>query len=95
MCVQGSLTLSQICDGAGSCEAGGAFPCAPFACDATGTRCDAPCAGSDAACPQGSYCVGTACTPLKPFGGSCASDHECITGMCISGVCNVRPLPPP
>jgi hypothetical protein len=45
------------------------------------------CPGGDADCIAGAYCSGNEeCAPRKAGGAPCASDHECISMKCLTGV---------
>lgn len=83
-CADGKLTMARSCNGAGGCLAAIAFSCAPYICDATGTRCGTSCTTGDD-CTNGA-CVGGTCSSHS-LTGICSTDDDCASGHCAQGVC--------
>jgi hypothetical protein len=87
-CSEGFVTQVSVCDGKGTCTSGPKLSCGPFGCAPNGLTCSRGCPNGDAICAAGAYCTGDEqCTAKKTSGGPCASDHECLSGVCASGVC--------
>ena len=81
---QGSAVIgAKICNG-GSCVAGPATACSPYACDSATGRCFA-------SCTLAAQCDGRGCTAgscgQKPLGATCSNGTECVSGSCADGVC--------
>ena len=87
-CTGSTLTAAKVCDGNGTCTAGGQTSTCPggFTCEASGTACRLSCA-IDAHCRSSYYCDGGVCLPLEADGSTCGSDTQCVSGHCDSGVC--------
>ena len=87
-CSEGFVTQVSVCDGKGTCTSGPKLSCGPFGCGPNGLTCSRGCPNGDALCAAGAYCSGDEqCTAKKTSGGPCASDHECLSGVCANGVC--------
>ncbi|HLK91875.1 MAG TPA: hypothetical protein VKZ18_18430 [Polyangia bacterium] len=81
---------SPICDGKGTCAIGLADCTGGYACNdgAKPTACRTTCS-ANIDCLSGYYCNGStnACAPTKVDGITCATDAECNSNHCASGVC--------
>ena len=81
-CVGDQFTTEGTSSGHGACVTT-VMSCAPFGCRTDVPRCHSNCPGGDAICMPGAYCSGDeVCTPQKPGGTPCASDHECRSNVC-------------
>ncbi len=78
------LSMTDMCNGSGTCVDGGSIDCAPFACDVTG--CLEVCF-DDAQCAQAAYCSAPDCLPKAADGSTCAAASQCASGFCSDGVC--------
>ena len=74
----GSTLTAHTCNGTGSCGAA-MSSCSPYTCAAG--SCRTTCSNSSQ-CVAGDVCVGTACVPGVPAGGSCSSNTQCSSGVC-------------
>jgi MYXO-CTERM domain-containing protein len=82
-CTSGVATLTDFCDGEGSCPATQNQICAPA--DCVGTKCGGDCATT--ACAAGSYCSAGVCVTTLPKGSECSSNAQCANGICTDGFC--------
>ncbi|HSZ82547.1 MAG TPA: hypothetical protein VLA14_09700 [Polyangia bacterium] len=71
------------CDGLGACRPQGVQNCSPFLCAAG--ACTQACT-SDGDCDVGHACVNGQCGQ-KNLGQPCGADVECLSGICVEGVC--------
>ena len=88
-CSDGFGTPVSVCDGKGTCTSGAKSSCGPFGCAPNGSTCSRGCPGGDAICTSGNYyCTGDEqCAAKQTIGEPCASNHECLSGVCANGVC--------
>jgi hypothetical protein len=82
-CVK-NAQVGYACNGSGACLAGSSVTCSPFACAAG--ACQTSCA-SDDDCDSASYCDSGACVARKSNGTACTLKGECLTNLCVDGVC--------
>jgi MYXO-CTERM domain-containing protein len=85
-CVGGSLTTASLCDGAGTCVAGTTQQCPGGSNCRDATSCIGGCT-SDNQCLVGNYCSAGTCQPKKDPGTSCDANNQCVSGICVDGVC--------
>lgn len=87
-CVGFEQVAAKTCDGAGTCNQGGASTlCAnSFACNGAGTACRTSC-NNDNHCQPDAYCSGSSCIPQKGLGEACNDDDECYLASCTDGFC--------
>ncbi|XXX74621.1 kelch repeat-containing protein [Sorangium sp. So ce134] len=82
------LVEAPLCDGLGVCAEGDTRSCGDHRCVAgaclTGCTFDTQCADT-------AYCAtaGGDCLPKKPVGAACALPKECLSGLCLAGVCTL------
>ncbi|WP_437304534.1 thrombospondin type 3 repeat-containing protein [Sorangium sp. So ce388] len=80
------LVEAPLCDGLGVCAEGDTLSCGDHRCVAgaclTGCTFDTQCADT-------AYCAATGggCLPKRPDGAACALPKECLSGLCLAGVC--------
>ncbi|WP_434042783.1 MULTISPECIES: kelch repeat-containing protein [Sorangium] len=82
------LVEAPLCDGLGVCADGDTRSCGDHRCVAG--ACLAGCA-FDTQCADTAYCATTGgdCLPKKPVGAACALPNECLSGLCLAGVCTL------
>jgi hypothetical protein len=83
-CSGSTQTNASLCNGSGTCVAGGTQSCGNFSC--SGNACLNSCA-NDAACGANAYCSGGSCAAKKSNGTVCGGDNQCTNGHCVDGVC--------
>jgi hypothetical protein len=83
-CQGANLVQPSLCDGNGSCIAGGTVSCAPASC--SGGTCPTNCK-VDTDCVSTAYCNGTTCTAKQALGAPVTSPNECLSGFLADGVC--------
>jgi hypothetical protein len=82
-CVKGAQVGSS-CNGTGACVAGTNVACAPYAC--VSGACKTSCS-SDDDCDAAGYCSAGSCGARKDKGSACTAKDECVTNLCVDGVC--------
>ncbi|WP_437722267.1 kelch repeat-containing protein [Sorangium sp. So ce861] len=77
---------APLCDGLGVCAEVDPRSCGDYRCVAG--ACLAGCT-FDTQCAEAAYCAeaGGDCLPKKPVGAACALPKECLSGLCLAGVC--------
>ena len=84
-CSGSTLTEPSLCDGVGTCVAGGNVDCKPAAC--TGGTCGSSCT-NDAECVSTAYCGGgSTCVTKKNLGEAATGPNECLSGFLVDGFC--------
>jgi uncharacterized protein (TIGR03382 family) len=83
-CAGGTAIDPSLCDGKGSCVAGGMKDCAPAMC--VNGVCAAVCV-IDTDCLGASYCGAGVCTAKKIVGQPAAASNECLSDFAADGVC--------
>jgi hypothetical protein len=81
-------TCGQVVSGGSDCTGA-------TSCDTTMMRCvPYPTLGQTCTnvCAAPARCVNHMCQPSTSIGGSCASNDECISGLCSMGTCSAHPL---
>ncbi|WP_437996961.1 kelch repeat-containing protein [Sorangium sp. So ce185] len=80
------MVEAPLCDGRGICAEGDTRSCGDYRCVAG--ACLAGCT-FDTQCAEAAYCAeaGGDCLPKKPVGAACALPKECLSGLCLAGVC--------
>jgi hypothetical protein len=91
-CKDGSYSPASNCNGGGSCVPLAMISCAPFKCDATGTRCASACV-DDTDCAIGK-CMNGICR-AGGEGVPCTINDECNTRVCAQGACCATPCDGP
>ena len=82
-CSGDRYSSAAVCSGAGTCVSPAMFSCAPYRCDASGTRCATMCT-ADPDCTSG-ICMNGVCR-TSPI-ATCVSNNECASGFCAQNVC--------
>ncbi|MBI5481607.1 MAG: hypothetical protein HY906_22310, partial [Deltaproteobacteria bacterium] len=78
-------TLAANCTGAGpDCPPVQTQPCAPYSC--AGQVCGGTCL-VDGDCRPADYCSAGICRPKAPLGAACGGANQCLSGLCVDGVC--------
>lgn len=90
----GDIVVSVECGETGELEAAESVNCAPGQCvDATG-GCDFDCAVNEDCSPELGWCGADGkCQEKKPDNGLCEQAAECLSGVCVLGVCGVTGEP--
>lgn len=83
-CTNGVATDAGHCDGAGHCTAGAQHSCNTYLCN--GNVCGTTCNG-DPQCAPGAYCSGGNCVQDLPAGSICATNSQCLSGVCLGNHC--------
>ncbi|HTN92465.1 MAG TPA: kelch repeat-containing protein, partial [Sorangium sp.] len=80
------LVEAPLCDGLGVCAEGDTRSCGDHRCVAG--ACLTACT-FDTQCADTAYCAATGgdCLPKRPDGAACALPKECLSGLCLAGVC--------
>ncbi len=85
-CTGSTLTAASMCDGAGTCVAGGTSSCNAYQCNAGGTACATTCT-SDANCGTGYFCAAGSCyaTSAVNLAGNGDVEYGTTTGWSTNG----------
>jgi hypothetical protein len=88
-CQGSNLLPPSACDGQGMCQPAIPVACAPFNCDgANGPHCRSSCT-VPADCVTTAACANNSCgpKPRKVNGAGCVAASECMSNVCVDGVC--------
>ncbi|WP_437911122.1 MopE-related protein [Sorangium sp. So ce327] len=77
---------APLCNGAGDCAEAGTTDCGNAVCFAGACQHDCSRVG-DAGCSTTAYCNGLTCVAKKVNGTTCGAARECLSGICVDGVC--------
>jgi len=84
-CMGTVLSSARTCNGAGACQPAAAVSCAPFTCQ--GGACATTCV-TTANCAPGNFCDATGiCRPQRARNLPCASNDQCLSNVCVAGLC--------
>ncbi len=85
----GDIVVGVACNAQGDIEAKDSQACAPFVCDQG--ACTSSCEDDVGCSATLGYCgADGACLAKKPDNTECAEDRECLTAVCLFGLCGVE-----